>query len=786
MRGQLTYAARIAAIAAAYVVLAEAGFTLAFSVRQVTAVWPPAGFAVAMLVLGGARLWPGIFIGALAANALTGEPLLCAFGVAAGNTVGPMLGAYCLRLAGFRPTFERVRDVLNFALFGSILAMLVTATNGVVQLGLAHLIAWTEWTHVWRLWWTGDAMGALLFAPPILTWSLYQREPFQWKRAVELTLLLAGAAAGSWLQFSMRLPLPVPLYPFIVWAALRFGARVTSTVLLGIAIVAMWGTIRGNGPFLGGSVEQRLSGLVIFGAVLSLTGLVLHAITAERRRTRSQMREAMRRFHALAETVPQIVWTAEATGTIDWVNRRWKEFAGSDPFAPGLDEWEELIRTGEPFEREVLLQRIDGVLRWFLVRAEPSRDEGGEIVRWFGTHTDIDEQRRALERSARIATTLQSAFLPQALPQHERLVFDALYLPASRDVLVGGDWYDAFGLPDRRIVVSIGDVTGHGLDAAISAGRVRQSIVAAATDADDPAAILTKVNRMLHMHEICVATALVAVIDPRCMTMCFASAGHPPPIVASPRHPAHALTYGSLPLGVDPESEYATHEEALEPDGVIVFYTDGFTEFSHDIETAETRLLEAVDACIADAAEQPAEKIRRALLADACAIDDAVLLVVRLTPEGVLHEKPRRRAWAFHSGQAYSAHSARHEVMKFVAQLAGDSGELMAAELILGEILANTVEHAPGIVNVEIDWTGEFPQLTVVDTGPGLERLFAQLPSDALDENGRGLFLVKSLARELRVETDRGYGTKISAVLPLHRVPRPAGGALLLNAKSEP
>ena len=249
-----------------------------------------------------------------------------------------------------------------------------------------------------------------------------------------------------------------PLYPFVVWAALRTGARVMTALMVVITWVALWATVHNFGPFTVLSLNGRMIAFVVFTAVLAITGLVLSAMTAERRFALVQMQAAERRFKVLAETLPQMVWTADPSGTIDWLNQRWHEFTGSGDLSLGIADWEQLIAAGKRFERELLLCRDDGVSRWFLMRGEPMRDNRGNIVRWYGTHTDIDDQRRAFERTARIATTLQSAFLPQSLPEHPYMRFDALYLTAGQEVLIGGDWYDAFALPDGRIVISIGEV----------------------------------------------------------------------------------------------------------------------------------------------------------------------------------------------------------------------------------------------------------------------------------------------------------------------------------------
>ena len=779
----------IVLVAIVYIAAAKIGFSVAFSVKQVTAVWPPAGIAIAALVLAGYRVWPGVFIGALVANAMTGEPVWTAVAIAAGNTIGPLFGAWMLRLFRFDPAFSKTRDVLIFVAFASLLAMTITASNGVAQLMLAHL-APANVGETWALWWTGDAMGVLLFAPCILTWFASRDQKLQGDAsASEIALLigLSGVVAG-W-QFLSKLPFAFPLYPLVVWSAFRASARITTTTIVAVAGLAVYGTIHDLGPFRTGEVDQRLMELVTFTSVLSISGLILSAMTTQRRNALAQMKVADRRFQTLAETVPQIVWTADANGNIDWVNQRWFSYSGqrweeaspsgwqpylhADDATVVIEDFIRMVREGTKVEREVRLRRNDGVYRWFLVRGEAMRDDAGRIVRWYGTCTDVDEQHRTLDRTARIAKTLQSAFLPETLPSHPKLQFDALYLTAGHEALIGGDWYDAFRLPDDRFIVSIGDVAGHGLSAAVGAGRIRQSIVATALDVAEPEQILGKVNRLIDMFDGTVATALVALVDTERMTMRYASAGHPAPIISGPHTPARPLEYGSLPLGVAPDTRYETHEIFLESDSYVLFYTDGITEIKRDIEGSERELVHAMNALVEDGpAPHCADQIRAAVLGDATPTDDAVLMVMRVDPSvSSLEHSPLdyKKEWSFHSSHSYSAHSARREVMNFIERFADAQVGTFDAELIVGEILANTVEHAPGLVNMQVDWSQASPVLTVIDAGPGLERFVATLPEDAFTEDGRGLFLVKALAKEVSVESARSFGTKMRVVLPLVR-----------------
>jgi len=682
----LAYVLTLLGIAAAYVVFAKIGFSLAYETRQVTAVWPPAGIAVAALLLGGYRMWPGIWLGAFVSNALTGESVLTAAAIGAGNTLGPILGTYLLRrFTGFDKALERLSDVVAFVLIGGMLAMTVPATNGVLQLALSGIVRWSDYASVWLLWWTGDTMGVLVVAPLILTWAAGERRiQHAAGNLFEGIALAVTLVAATWISFASRPPLAYPIYPFVIWAAIRFRQRATTLAIATIAGIAVWGTTHGRGPFAITSVDQRLIFLVTFIGVLSVTGLVLCALITERRVADDDVRRAQ-------------------------------------------DE----LRVRET------------------------------------------ELQVALQQSTRVVETLRAAFLPEKLPQRADVRIDALYMTAGHEDLIGGDWYDAFELPDGRMVVSIGDVIGHGLDAAVTAGRIRQAIFATALDALDPATILSKVNRALQVQTSTVATALVAMFDPDLTTMRYASAGHPPPMLARPATPARALAYGGTPLGVGATLELVNESVALQRDDVLLFYTDGITEFRRDIDGTEKELLAALSAVARDGGARPAATIQRAVMDSQEPSDDVVLLVLQLLPLASEIEPERQAAftqtWSFQSSDGYAARASRHDLIRFMRRFGVSEDDLFRAELVLGELLANTVKHAPGPVTLEIDWSADRPVVSVCDKGPGLFRLAKSLPEETLSECGRGLFLISSLADDVRIEPTADCGTRVSIVLPLSR-----------------
>lgn len=290
------------ALAVAYALAARFGLSLAFTTRQVTAVWPPTGIAVAAVWLWGYRVWPALFAGALLANATAGEALATAVGIAVGNTVAPLVSVWLLRtFTRFEGRFDSVGDVGALLALGSGLGMMVSATNGALQLAWSGLIPWSGFRSVWWVWWVGDAMGVLLLTPVFLAWAAPTRLRWSARRAAELlvlALLLASAlllfATGVFRHGATGYYLQYAVFPFVIWAALRFGPREAAAATLLVCGVAVWATVHARGPFGAAALapEQRLLLLDTFMAVVSVTGLTLAGLTEERRRAELALRLA--------------------------------------------------------------------------------------------------------------------------------------------------------------------------------------------------------------------------------------------------------------------------------------------------------------------------------------------------------------------------------------------------------------------------------------------------------------------------------------------------------------
>jgi signal transduction histidine kinase len=281
------------ALAVVYALSAWLGFAFDPVSGFATVIWPPTGVALAVLLLYGNRLAPGVFIGAFSANLLAGAPVSVAFGIALGNTGEALLGASLLRrVPNFSITLERVTSAVGLIVLAAMLSTLVSATVGVVSLYAGGIVAPAQIRDAWRAWWVGDMVGALLIAPVILVWSAAARARREVHR-LETVALVAVLVAVSALTFFSELPyVPTLATPFhqvdllvavLLWAAIRFGQRGAMTAVLCVSAAAVVATALRYGPFALPQLNQGLFLLQTFMAIVAATCLLLGATIAERR-----------------------------------------------------------------------------------------------------------------------------------------------------------------------------------------------------------------------------------------------------------------------------------------------------------------------------------------------------------------------------------------------------------------------------------------------------------------------------------------------------------------------
>ncbi len=367
-----------------------------------------------------------------------------------------------------------------------------------------------------------------------------------------------------------------------------------------------------------------------------------------------------------------------------------------------------------------------------------------------------------LRREQSIATSFQNASLSHLPENPPGLSINAIYRPAESDLEIGGDWYDAFSLLDGRVLVSIGDVAGKGLEASVVMSKIRQAIRVAGQVQIGPATILNAADRALRTeYTDTFVTAFVGIFDLAERTFVFASAGHPGPLLRHPDGRVEVLDGSSLPLGLRLREESGlTRHRTLEAGSMFVLYTDGLIEATRDIEAGERRLRDVVLDDATFAAANPAARIHELTVGNG-ARDDVAVLTIRVD---TLEPAGDTRRWLFDARDAAKAADARIACLELLRAHGATADHLADAELIYAELLGNVVRYAPGPMEVRVDWNRDHPVLHVFDEGPGF--MFApRLPRDAYAESGRGLYLVSALAEDFHVSRRSTKGSHARVVL---------------------
>jgi len=271
--------------------------------------------------------------------------------------------------------------------------------------------------------------------------------------------------------------------------------------------------------------------------------------------------------------------------------------------------------------------RVLGVLHVGTLSARRFTEDDTELLQLVADRAALALQAQMAVTDRAAAVALQRSLLPGPAPAIEDIRFASRYVPGGGGQ-VGGDWYDVFAVNRDRLWIVIGDVAGHGLDAAAAMGRLRSALRAYTLETHDPAEVLDKLDRHAHQFEPGnFATVLCGVLDPDHRRLRLSSAGHMPPILARPRVAAEVLEIPpDLPLGVELGHPRRVSTLDLGPGTVLVLYTDGLVESrSASIDVGLERVRAAVHS---EPAEQVCIKVMGTLAGAAEPTDDIAVLVV--------------------------------------------------------------------------------------------------------------------------------------------------------------
>jgi signal transduction histidine kinase len=350
--GLALYAVAVGLVALAYYITGRIGLELAYLDGAVAAIWPPAGLGLAVLFLFGIRLWPGVVIGDLLLGDFS-TPFATVLAQTAGNTVALVVAALALRrLTSGRGDLARVFDVLALVAC-AVLAAVISGAVGPLALRLGDVISADEFPRVVRTWILGDAAGALVVAPALLTWVTMGAKGIRRRDLVEAAVVVA--ALVLLVELPPQRDVPFIVFPVLLWAALRFGPRGAATAILVVCSITVWNTAQSDGPFVRDSLTDSLLSTQLFIATAAITSLLLAAVTAERTRAEAAQRALAAEQAALRRVATLVAGEATPSRVFEQVTEeigRLLELPGANVMkleGPGaatvVGAWSE---TGEP------------------------------------------------------------------------------------------------------------------------------------------------------------------------------------------------------------------------------------------------------------------------------------------------------------------------------------------------------------------------------------------------------------------------------------------------------
>lgn len=456
---------RIIVVATLYYLGAKLGFLLSISEGNASSVWPPSGMMLAVLILGGYRLWPGILLGAIAANILnlldSDRPwfvsVAVAVGIGLGGTSEALTGAFFnKRWIGTSHIFEQGQNIFKFVAIEAFSCM-TSPTLGVISLCLGGFVSWRDFGYSWFTWWIGDVTGILVLTPFIVTWfrpslnlslriartnfsrqwlnsqtnrqTKHLKSPSKSLKLIEggLWLLLIGIIAK--IAFGFRYPVEYLMIPLLVWAAFRFGRKGATLAICIVSAIAILGSVYGISSFIRSTLYESLLLLQAFISSITVTTLVLSAVISERQ-------------HA-----------------------------------------------------QVALQKLNQELELRVKqRTSELQDANQEITR---LNERLKAENMRMSAELEITRQLQQMILPkdEELASIAHLEIAGFMEPADE---VGGDYYDILQ-QDGIVKIGIGDVTGHGLESGVLTIMVQTAVrTILAMNETDPVKFFAILNQTIY------------------------------------------------------------------------------------------------------------------------------------------------------------------------------------------------------------------------------------------------------------------------------------------------
>ncbi|SEP75647.1 PAS domain S-box-containing protein/diguanylate cyclase (GGDEF) domain-containing protein [Nitrosomonas ureae] len=422
----------VALLTIIYFATGKLGLIFPYMGSNITLFWPPAGIALAALMVWGFWCWPGIFLGALLVNLTTGDLMLSTASlISLGNTLGPISGAILLKqVVNFKNDFSRSRDLLAFILIVPG-CMLLPSSLGVLALFISDNLVADQIQQAWLGWWFGDIVGIWIFAPLLLVGvTSYKNKPTRHEALnVESIFIIIVCVVIAWVVFGsafalgdLQLSLAFLVFPPLIWACLRLGTVDAVLAATAISMIAAWGTAQGLGPFVNGSLTLDHFILCVFVATNMMIACSITGLQTARKNAHRDLVNSELRLRLALTAANEGLWDLNVqTGEV-LVNPEYALMLGYSPhtFVETNSKWRERLHPEdqervcriyqeyisglrEDYQVEFRQLTQQGTWKWILSHGKlVEYDDQNRPLRMLGIHTDIEERKTreiALKRS---------------------------------------------------------------------------------------------------------------------------------------------------------------------------------------------------------------------------------------------------------------------------------------------------------------------------------------------------------------------------------------------------